>query len=179
MTQGRIATNLGGEPAISLVPNLRASGVLTLAASVAVAAWAVRYLDHRYAGRVLAGLSVLLLVGGGIGPPVLGLLAALAAGATRRTRPVPRWARRLGGALVPAWPTLFWTSIADAVFLVFGSLAVGVLLNIDVASVFVYAFFLAAVAMPLATLAGLAQEAANPPGRSGPANHAADTRSRT
>ncbi len=92
---------------------------------------------------------------------------------------MPRWAPRLGGALVPAWPTLFWVCIADAVFLVFGSLAVGVLLNIDVASTFVHAFFLAGVAMPLATLAGLTHEADNPAGRFGRAHHAADARSRT
>jgi hypothetical protein len=36
-TAGGIASNLGGEPAMSLVPDLLVSGLLTLGASVAVA----------------------------------------------------------------------------------------------------------------------------------------------
>lgn len=169
-TQGRIASNLGGEPAISVVPDLLITGILTIGASLAVVAWAARYLDHRYAGRVLAALSVLmLLVGGGIGPPVLGLLAAMAAGGAHLSRD-PGWIRgRLGRTLAPAWPTLFWVCIADATFLVLGSLAVGVLLNVDVASAFVYAFLLAAVAMPLATIAGMAHAAGTLPARTRPA----------
>jgi hypothetical protein len=72
-TTGGIASNLGGEPAMSLVPDLLVSGLLTLGASVAVALWAARFADHRYGGRGLAVLSVLmLLVGGGFGPPAAG-----------------------------------------------------------------------------------------------------------
>ncbi|HEX6233735.1 MAG TPA: hypothetical protein VFZ63_11480 [Jiangellaceae bacterium] len=159
---GGIARNLGGEPAMSLVPDLLVSGLLTLGVSVAVALWAARFADHRYGGRGLAALSVLLLlVGGGFGPPVMGLLAALVAGAANRSRHrAPRWAhRRAGEALAAAWPTMFWLCLADYVFLAFGSVVAGVVLDVDISSAFVYALFLAVLAMPVAALAGTAHDA--------------------
>ena len=164
-TTGGIARNLGGEPAMSLVPDLLVSGLLTLGASVAVAWWAVRFADHRYGGRGLAGLSVLmLLVGGGFGPPVLGLLAALLLGAANRSRHhAATWARgRAGESLAAAWPTLFWLCLADYAFLALGSVVAGIVLDVDISSAFVYGLFFAVLAMPAAALAGTAYDALRP-----------------
>lgn len=164
-TTGGIARNLGGEPAMSLVPDLLVSGVLTLGASVAVAWWAVRFADHQHGGRGLAGLSVLmLLVGGGFGPPVLGLLAALVLGAANRSRHhAPAWVRgRAGHALAAAWPTLFWLCLADYAFLALGSVVTGIVLDVDISSAFVYGLFFAVLAMPAAALAGTAYDALQP-----------------
>lgn len=161
-TSGGIARNLGGEPAMSLVPDLLVSGLLTLGVSIAVALWSVRFADHRYGGRGLAALSMLmLLVGGGFGPPVLGLLVALVLGAANRSRRhAPTWVRgRAGQALAAAWPTLFWLCLADYAFLVLGSVAAGVVLDIDISSAFVYGLFLAVLAMPVAALTGTAYDA--------------------
>lgn len=163
-TQGRIASNLGGEPAVSVVPNLLLSGALTIVASLALAVWAARFLDRGHSGRVLAALAILLLlVGGGIGPP-----ARRAAGGAHRVR-TPDWASaRSGRMLAPAWPVLFWVSVADAAFLVLGSLAIGLVLDLDVSSTFVSAFFLAIVTMPLATLAGMAHASRHLPREEAP-----------
>ena len=164
-TTGGIARNLGGEPAMTLVPDLLVSGMLTLGASVAVALWAVRFADHRYGGRGLAALSVLmLLVGGGFGPPVLGLLAALVLGAANRSRHhADTWARsRAGERLSAAWPTLFWLCLADYAFLALGSVVAGIMLDVDISDAFVYGLFLAVLAMPAAALAGTAHEALRP-----------------
>lgn len=165
-TTGGIASNLGGEPAMSLVPDLLVSGLLTLGASVAVALWAVRFADHRYGGRGLAALSMLmLLVGGGFGPPVLGLLAALVLGAANRSRHhgLTGACGRAGQALATAWPTLFWLCLADYVFLALGSVVAGIVLDIDISSAFVYGLFFAVLAMPVAALAGTAYDALRPP----------------
>lgn len=95
----------GGEPALTLVPNLLASGVVTVLFSVLLAwrAWS------RTAGRPrldLAGLSlVLLLVGGGFGPPLLGLAVAAAA-----SLPEPR-PRPGGRLLAAAFPWLFGAAV--------------------------------------------------------------------
>ena len=162
-TQGRIATNLGGEPAMTLIPNTLATGLLTMAASLAVVAWALRFLDHKYGGRGLAVLSILMLmVGGGFGPPILGLLAAIPAGAAHRRHRPPSWTHTRGGrALAATWPALFWICLADATFLVLGSVTAGVVLNLDISAAFVYALFLAIAALPVATLAGIAHDAAH------------------
>ena len=167
---GRIAANLGGEPAMSLVPRLPVTGGLTILASLGVVLWAVAFVDRRHGGAVLAGLSVLmLLVGGGFGPPVLGVLAGLAAGGAHAPH---RWTSRLagqaGGALASLWPPLFWLCIANASLLVLGSMLVAGALDVAVPDLFVYSLFLVMVSMPLATLAGIAQRA-----RAGAVGHSA------
>lgn len=162
-TQGRIATNLGGEPALTIIPDLLATGVLATVASAAVALWATLFLDRRFAAAGLALLSVLLLLlGGGFGPPVLGLLAALVASGSHRGRHRSHsWVRdRLGRVLAAMWSPLFWLCLTDAVFLVLGSVVTGVVLNLDISAAFVYALFLAVLAMPIATIAGMAHDIA-------------------
>jgi hypothetical protein len=94
---------LAGEPAMTLVPNLLVSGILTVIVSAAVAVWAVGFVHRRHGGLVLIGLSLLLLaVGGGFGPPLLGIVIGIGAtriGAPSSARPGP-----VGRALSRAWP---------------------------------------------------------------------------
>ena len=67
---------LGGEPALTIIPNLLITGIMAIGVSVAIAVWSVWFADRRHGGLVLIGLSiVLLLVGGGFGPPLIGVLA--------------------------------------------------------------------------------------------------------
>jgi hypothetical protein len=101
---------LSGEPAMTIIPNLLVSGVLTITISVVVAIWAVGYAHRPRGGLVLAGLSLLLLlVGGGFAPPLIGLILGLAAtrigvgstapgAAARRLARAWRWA--LGAGVV-------------------------------------------------------------------------------
>jgi deazaflavin-dependent oxidoreductase (nitroreductase family) len=158
-TRGGIAANLGGEPAMTLVPNLVVTGILSMAASTAVAVWALAFLDRPNSGRGLVGLSVvMLLVGGGFGPPLLGMLAGLVAGAAHSRSVFGSRHGRAVKALAATWPVLFWLCLADAAFLVLGSLIAGVVLNVDISDAFVYGLFLAVVGVPLAALAGMAHD---------------------
>ena len=155
---GRLAANLGGEPAMTALPTTASAGIATFVASAAVIACSLVVL-RGYAGGVLIALSlVMMVVGGGFGPPILGVLAggvAIGAGS-----PLRRWRSLLDGSLgrrlAALWPTLFWLSAANAVLLVVGSLIMGYVLDIAVPDVFVSSLFLAVLALPLATLAGLA-----------------------
>lgn len=90
-----------GEPAFTLLPHPVAAGVLTLmvAVGLAVRSW---YIDRgAHPRRDLLALSALLfLVGGGFGPPLIGVALSIPAGWVRR-RPVHRttgWCRGLGAA---------------------------------------------------------------------------------
>lgn len=140
---------LDGEPAMSLIPNLLITGVLAVTVAVLVGVWSVRYLDRHHGGAVLVGLSVLLLlVGGGFGPPLLGTLAGLlafrtAAGPHRQpgalTRQVARaWPWLLVVALVcflglvPAVPLLYAVAGVDSANLV-GVLTIGAFLSTGLA----------------------------------------------
>ena len=152
-TDGRVAENLGGEPGMSLIPDVLASGLATAGISVAVVVAAARFVDRRHGPAALAAASTLmLLTGGGVGPPVLGMLSALVAQGVpvHWIRPGSRRAR----ALRRVWPGLFWFCLADTAFLVLGSLVVGVGLDQDISEAFVYALFAAVLAMPAAALAG-------------------------
>jgi len=99
---------LSGEPAMTVVPNLALAGVLTILAAVALGVWAVWFAQQRPGGAVLVGLSLLLLlVGGGFGPPLIGSIAGITATRIGHERPgEPSLATRTLAAL---WP---WALIA-------------------------------------------------------------------
>lgn len=96
---------LGGEPAMSIVPNLAVTGVLAIITSVAVGIWAVWFIQRPHGGLGLIALSlVLLLLGGGFGPPLIGIVVGVAAarmGRERRGQP-----GRTLRAMARVWPWL-------------------------------------------------------------------------
>jgi hypothetical protein len=67
---------VAGEPALTLVPNLAASGALAILFSTALGVWCVTFGSRfRPGGFGIIGLSVgMLLVGAGFGPPLMGLI---------------------------------------------------------------------------------------------------------
>lgn len=71
---------LSGEPAMTVVPNLFVTGVLAMTVGLLVIVWSVGFATRRHGGLVLIGLSaLLLLVGGGLAPPLMGgILGAVA-----------------------------------------------------------------------------------------------------
>lgn len=94
---------LNGEPAMSIVPDLLFSGLLSVMVAAFLGICSVGYAHRRNGGWALIGLSLLLLlVGGGFGPPVVGLVAG--ALATRvDSPPAIRGATRFVARLWP-WP---------------------------------------------------------------------------
>lgn len=104
---------VSGEPAMTLVPDMLVTGILAVLVSVAFMFWAVMRAHRPYGALGLATISVVwLLVGGGFGPPLLGLL--LSAGVSR-ARSHHRWAARvpwLGRALSSAWAWVLAGAVA-------------------------------------------------------------------
>ncbi len=98
-----------------------ATGILAILSSLAYLAWAILLVEHRQAGLALILLCApMLLFGGGLFPPVLGLL--IGAAAARLHAPPDWWRarfpaglRRFTGALFPwffgacilAWLAMF------------------------------------------------------------------------
>jgi hypothetical protein len=121
---------LAGEPAMTVVPNLLVTGVLTVIVSLAVAVWAVAFADRRYGGSVLVALSlVLLLVGGGFGPPLLGIVLGIGAsriGAASRRPPGP-----LGHALAKAWVLILGVGVAAYLGLFPGTVLLSVVTEVS------------------------------------------------
>ena len=111
---------LDGEPAFTVLPDLLVSGVATVVAAGVFAAWAVAGIHRRRGPAVLIGLSLLLFaVGGGFGPPLLGIILGL--GVSRLAAPsrAPGPATR---ATAKAWPWALGAGVAGYLGLVPGTL---------------------------------------------------------
>lgn len=110
---------LSGEPAMTVIPNLLITGVLAVAVGLAVAAWAIWFASSRHGGLVLIGLSVLLsLVGGGLAPPVMGIVVGAVAS---RIGMAPRQSvGRTGRVLAPVWPQFLAGAVVGYLALVPG-----------------------------------------------------------
>ena len=71
---------LSGFPATTIIPSLLVAGILTIIIGVFIAVWASKFFTRRTDGLFLIPLSVLLLmVGGGIVPPLFGIAGGLIA----------------------------------------------------------------------------------------------------
>jgi hypothetical protein len=147
---GPIATNMGGEPGISVLPTALAAGIATLAFSTAVVGWSAAGARRRHGGLIVILLSTgMLLSGGGIGPPLIGMLAGVAGlGAAGHS---PRWVRRLPASarrlLARAWPPLFAVAAANAVFLVVGSAVLVYTVGLNAPGLFLSSFYLAVLSL--------------------------------
>jgi hypothetical protein len=71
-------TALAGEPAMTIIPSFLVTGILTIIFGLIVAVWAAKFVHRKNGGLVLILLSIImLLVGGGLFPPVFGVAAGI------------------------------------------------------------------------------------------------------
>jgi hypothetical protein len=138
-----------GEPAFTIVPNMVTTGLLAILVSLALIAWSALFIERRHGGLVLIGLSVaLFLVGGGGGPPLLGLV--LGAAATRIGTPLAWWRRRLSlgarHALAVLWPGTYVTAVVAWLLLMPGAMIIDAALDPRDPGLLVGALGLAAIA---------------------------------
>ena len=85
---------VAGEPAMTIVPNLLVTGILAILFSLTFLVWATLFVQRKNGGLVLILLSmVMLLVGGGIFPPIIGIIIGILG--TRINAPLTWWRTRL------------------------------------------------------------------------------------
>jgi hypothetical protein len=101
---------LGGEPALTVLPNLLLTGIVAILFSLAYLVWAVLFVQRKKGGLILMLLSIaMLLFGGGVFPPVFGII--LGAAATRINAPLTWWRLHLSPGLrhflLRLWPWSF------------------------------------------------------------------------
>lgn len=147
---------------MTLVPNTLATGVLTMLVSLGVGVWAVLFLERRHGDVVLLGLLVLMLaVGGGIAPPIFGLVGASAALGVHRS--LGWWRTRLPDhtrlMLARIWPGAYAVSTAIGLWLVFGSLALVYLVDLNRPEMFAYSFLGLVPLLAVTVAAALARDA--------------------
>jgi hypothetical protein len=101
---------VGGEPAMTIIPNLLVTGILATIVSLIFLVWATLFVQRKNGGPVLILLSIImLLVGGGIFPPVIGII--IGALGTRINAPLTWWREHfsvgLRHFLETIWPWSF------------------------------------------------------------------------
>jgi len=99
--------SLGGEPAMTVIPNLLVTGILAVLVSLALLVWTVLFAHRKNGGLVMILLSIpMLLVGGGIFPPILTIMIGVVA--TRIHSPLAWWRVHLPDGLrrflAKLWP---------------------------------------------------------------------------
>lgn len=110
--------SLGGEPAMTLVPNLLVTGILAVLVSLAYLVWTIWFAPRKHGGLVLIFLAIAMLpLGAGIFPPFLGAL--IGGMGTRINTPVAGWQKRFAAGTLDfagkIWP---WaTGLAVATWL--------------------------------------------------------------
>ncbi|MFW6115944.1 MAG: hypothetical protein ACOC7Y_02660 [Chloroflexota bacterium] len=114
----------GCEPAMTVVPSFLITGILSIIVGLITMVWAGFFVQRKRGGLILILLSIaLLLVGGGLFPPLIGIVAGVVG--TRINAPVARKTSPLSRFLAALWP---WSLIAFFVW-VFGQFVIGTFFN--------------------------------------------------
>ena len=154
---------LDGEPAMTLVPNLLVTGILAILVSLVFLAWVTLFVQRKHGGLILILLSaVLLLVGGGFGPPTLGVVLGLAA--TGINAPLTWWRAHLSAgtlrALAKLWPWSLAAGITAWLLLMPGTMLLDLFVGVGNPDLVVPVLALCALGLLLLTIfAGLARDA--------------------
>ena len=160
-TTGPLATNMGGEPGMTVIPNMLITGILTIVVSLVVIFWSLAFVQREHGGLVLLLLSVgMLMVGGGVGPPVVGMLAAIAGGEINN--PHQWWRGHVSSGmqhlLASAWPWAFGAGFVNGALLFVASLVLVYGFDFNNPDLFLYSFYLAIVLVPLGTITAIAHD---------------------
>lgn len=157
--RGPIYEYMGGEPGISIVPNFLITGILTMIAAIALIILSAAIAKRKNGGWIIIGASVaMLLTGGGIGPPVFGILGgacALGIGAGRKYQPLSGFSR----VLAAMWPYLFTISVLVAAFVVVGSFILVYLISFNNPDLFSNSFLVSTLLLILLNFSGRAYDA--------------------
>ncbi len=112
------------EPAMTIIPNFLVTGILAMVLGLVTMVWATAFVQRQQGGTILALLSFgLLLFGGGIFPPVIGIIGG--AVGTKINTPLKKQPGPVWRMLAKVWP---WTLVVFFVFL-FGLFVIGYFLN--------------------------------------------------
>jgi hypothetical protein len=128
---------------------------------MAVIVWSAALAQRKNGGWALIALSIAMLpVGGGFGPPIIGILAGVAGTGIRS--PLTGWRRRVavgvGHLLARLWPWVFGACAASAVFLVVGSVILVCCFGVNNPHLFSNTFYFVVLSLPLTILTGVAYD---------------------
>ncbi len=114
---------VNGEPAMTVIPNMLVTGILAILISLVLLAWVLLFVQRKHGALVMVLISlVLLLVGGGIFPPILSMLFAVVGG--KIYSPLTGWRSHVPESirifLAKLWPCFFVAGILSFLVLLPG-----------------------------------------------------------
>jgi hypothetical protein len=143
------------EPALTILPNLLAAGILTVLFGLVILIWSAAFVQRKHGGLVLMLSSLaLLLVGGGVFPPLIGIVGSAAG--SRINRPLP--SGPAGGLLrfaAKLWP---WPLVILMIWLL-GQFPVGYFFNDFLKSIMGFGLLLILTLLPLSVYSAYAHDA--------------------
>jgi hypothetical protein len=144
----------GCEPAMTILPNFLITGILSVIISLIILVWSLGFVQRRYGGMVLILLSLaLLLFGGGIFPPLIGITGGLAG--IKINKPIS--GRQVGSFLRFAarlWP---WPLVVFLVW-IFGQILVGYYFNDFMQRIMGFGLLLILTMLPLSVYTAYAYD---------------------
>ena len=116
------------EPAMTVIPSFLMTGILAIVFGVIIMVWSAFFVQKKHGGLVLILLSIpLLLFGGGIFPPLIGIIAG--ALGTRINKPLNPEGSRLSGGVLRFLAILWPWSLTLFVLWVLGQWVIGHFFN--------------------------------------------------
>jgi hypothetical protein len=133
------------EPALTIIPNFLISGILSVIIGLLIVIWSMAFLQRKYGGTVLILLSIaLLLFGGGLFPPLIGVVGGITG--TRINRPLDgKQLNRMSRLAARIWP---WPLVIFLVW-VWGQWLVGYLFNDFLQGIMLFGVLLILSMLPL------------------------------
>lgn len=151
---------MSGEPAMTLIPNYFITGVMAIIFSFSFLIVLVKPNPDRKAVIALFTLLFLmLLAGGGFGPPILGMIAALIS--LKRNSSLKTWSKlssNLHRVLSRLWPWSFGLCLTGWLLLFPGAPLFVLFTGIDNALVMIIPIIIAFVSIPITLLLGFSRD---------------------
>jgi hypothetical protein len=151
---------MAGEPAMTIIPNYLVTGLLAIFLSGAFLIVLVKPGLNRKAITILFVLLVLmLLMGGGFGPPILGTIAVLIA--LKRNSPLKLWRKlpsKFHTVLSRLWPWSFGLCLLGWLMLFPGAALIVFFTGIDNALLMVIPIFIAFAFIPTTLFLGFSRD---------------------
>ncbi|MFH0882249.1 MAG: hypothetical protein V2A56_04615, partial [bacterium] len=158
---GPIAQFIDGDPAITIVHNFLATGILAMIAALALITWSAFFVQRKRGGLIQLLFSiVMLLFGGGGGPPMIGIVASI--GGMGIHSPFTLWQKIFRGKfrsfLAAVWPWVFGITAANGLFLIFGHILLATTFGPKASAIFYNSFLSVVVLVLVSILIGVAYD---------------------
>ena len=151
---------MAGEPAMTIVPNYLVTGLLAIFFSCAFLVVIVKPgLDSKTITALFALLMLMLLTGGGFGPPILGIIAVLIA--LKRNSSLRTWSKlpsKVHSVLSWLWPWSFALCLIGWLLLFPGAALIALFTGMDSALLMIIPILIAFAFIPITLLLGFSRD---------------------